>query len=250
MGLGPQLPPRQEDVELRVPTRLRVPLEAPTLPKLGDQAVDGVIFLGGAMVPGQGFLPTGITAALDDEDTPEGQVAPVDLYMSSLHGGLQSPSARYVVAAVGLSFSQIGGDEGRELTTILLSSGEPGQPLGAGLTPAREDFLGFEAADAYDPSSRTLTLGQRSDLELRRVVLEGDDGTRWVIWLPGDATGAQLPELPGEGVPDPGAQGQGRSVQVDLRPGVEASFDDVVSASGLQLPALIESVGALSIMEL
>jgi hypothetical protein len=251
VGDSPMLPPRREDLALRVPTGLKLDLQAPTLPRVGSQPIDGVIFLGGALVPGQGFLPTGITAALDDEDEPDGQIDPVSLSMSPLHGGLAAPGARYVVATVGLSFSQVGGGgSGREATTILLSHGDPGASLSEGVDPARADFLGFDEAAAYDPATRALTMTALPGVELKRVVLEGQDGTQWTLWLPGGATQATLPDLTGLEVADPGANARGRVAQIDLRPGVQADFDALVSPSGPQLSGLIELIGAVSILEL
>lgn len=238
---------RTQDITLTVPTGLRTRIEPPTLPSYRDQRLDGVLVLGGATVPGQGFLPTGASASLDARSgqEPDGRVDPVTLYMSPLHGGLQHPRARYTVALVALDFSQVGGGgDGKEATSILLAG--DGDTLEQRATLPRDSFLGFSEEASYNPESRALTLGTVEGADLLRVVFDGPNGQKWVVWAPAGHAGVELPDPTALGYSDPAAQGRGRIVQLSLghAPLTEGGTRQI------QLLDLVDQLTALSILEL
>ncbi len=256
LGQEAQLPPREVDVRLAVPTARRVEIVAPELPTIGGNWIDGVLFLGGALVPGQGFVPTGVTAALDKanpDDMPDGQLDgdetrpgndPVRLFMSPLHGGLQTDRARYTVALVALSFDQL--DGGKEATSVILSVGEPGATIPTRATLPRATFPAFREGSTWDPETRTVTLTDAEGVDTVRLVFEGPSGKKWVVWAHPGTTEVTLPDPSGHGFDD-FEKRRVRVVGLDLE---GAEFDDLLSIVGRDLIDVVDVTTGFAILEL
>ena len=256
LNTSPQLPPREINVDLSVPTARQVSINTPELPTVNGNWVDGVLFLGGSIVPGQGFIPTGVTAALDEkspEDEADGfvdgdittpGVDPITLFMSPIHGGLQSERARYATALVALSFDQL--DGGKEATSVILSIGEPGQPLAGQAALSRPQFPAFDENARWDADTQTIALGDAEQVDIVRCVLEGN-GKRWVVWAHPSTTEIALPNL--EGVPtfEDFEKRRIRVVGVDLE---GAEFDTLVGVDGADLPDIIDFVTGFALLQL
>jgi hypothetical protein len=257
LGSEAQLPPREIDVRLRVPTARRVHITAPELPTIGGNWIDGVLFLGGAQVPGQGFVPLGVTAALDkatpdeipdglldgDETRPDNQ--PVRLFMSPLHGGLQSERARYTIALVALSFDQL--DGGKEATSVILAVSEPGASVPTEAVLPRQTFPAFREGSTWDSEARTVTLTDAEGVDMVRVVFEGNDGQKWIVWAHPGTTEITLPDLSGRGFDD----FEKRRVRVvGLNLVAAQEFDELVSIQGRDLMDVVDVTTGFAILEL
>ncbi len=249
MADSPELPPRSIEAALKVPTGLRTGITAPALPTLGETPIDGVLFLGGVLTPDQGFLPMGITAALDasGDALPDGRVDPVTLQMSPAHSGVQGPHARYVVVVVALSFNRAGGG-GREATSVLMASAAPGAALPSASQLGRDGFLGFSAESAFDPEARRLTLSP-GDADIVRTVIEGEDGLKWIVWSPGSTEAVDLPDLAALDIEDPTTRDRVRVELLDTADGAE-DLDDLAALRGKGLNDIIGLIDAFSIVEL
>ena len=104
---------RDPELTLRVPTRVVRRSRCRRSPAAPCGWTDTAIVLGGVLVPGQGFVPTGISGGADatdgevadgaiDGDLDEPGVQPLPLSMAPMHGPILSSGSRYMVAAVAL----------------------------------------------------------------------------------------------------------------------------------------------------
>lgn len=256
LGQEAQLPPREIDVRLAVPTARRVTIDPPELPTIGGDWVDGVLFLGGAVVPGQGFVPTGVTAALDEanpDDVADGKLdgdktqpgdQPISLFMSPLHGGLQSQRSRYALALVALSFDQL--DGGKEATSVILSLSQPGEAVPREANLPRATFPAFREGSTWDAETRTATLTDAEGVDTVRLVFDGDAGNRWIVWAHPGTTEVTLPNPDQHGFTDFEKE-RVRVVGLDLE---GATFDDLVATDGRDLVDVIDVTIGFAILEL
>ena len=259
----PTLPLRSDvDVQLKVPTGIEVGMNPPVMPQANGQYLEGIVVLGGALVDGRGFVPLGITAALDttdDSTAADGIVdgdpgvngdQPVSMRMSPLHSGLLGPNTRYAVVTVALRFDTSGGLG--EATSVMISRVAPGMAIPAQATLPRADFLPFGEdstwGDANDGANRGLHVASVAGADVMRTVFDGEGGSQWVVWSSTALADVVLPNPADFGLVDPSARRKVRVQAVDLEDGVD--FDGLTAAGGRNLTDIIDVAEAFSLIEI
>ena len=203
----------------QVPLAFDFVVRSPDLPKYRDAYTDGLVLLGGAIVPGRGVVPLGIGAGVnttpqDAKTDTQGELGGpglVSLRMAPTHHGLEG--ADYGIIALALSLKSM--NDG--LATSALFSRVPNNkiqfdPKGQSVVDIGSSFLGFPAGAKYNYASTGQgALGGRSfkfaaDPKLApggatavRVVFTDHFEHRWMVYLdPAQwSTGFTLPVPPG-----------------------------------------------------
>lgn len=193
---------RFTNLDLRPTTRmgLRATVEVPDLPVASGRVLDGVVVLGGSLVPGRGLVPLGFTAGVDagiagggvptrkvrEAGGAEGSLA---LRLSPAHGGTEG--SPYAVVAMAVNFTGLMDEDSRctsadragcaSLSALVSvrdrfdSGGKIAFPAGAFPTPAD--------GSTWDSSSRIFHLdGAATDL-MRLSLGSGD--RKWTLYFQG-----------------------------------------------------------------
>lgn len=255
-------PVRDPELALSVPTQRRVAIEVPTLPELDRGYADTLIVLGGALVPGEGFVPLGITGGADatGSDTADGEVDgdtstpekdPLAMAMAPMHGPTLSSGSRYMFAGVSLLLDDYDGAP-REASSGLIRLLEPGAPLPSTVQLGGEGFPAFALGSAWGgaDASRTLSLGEGdAGFDLLRVVFRDDQDHLWIVYAPGDTNTIAMPSVeaiaPAE---DRTAADRVNVVGITLRDGT--SYDALLTADATHLGDLFTYVSGFSILGL
>jgi hypothetical protein len=256
-------PVRDPGVVLDVPTQRRLVAATPQLPELGDGWSDTAIILGGALMPGEGFVPMGITGGTDvlqtatpdgrvdaDQNTPE--VDPLGISMGTIHGALDTPFTRYMFATVAL---QLGDSSAGDATSGILTLLEDGAPLPTEVPYSDEDFPAFMTGASYsgaDSELRLVTVGSRDEaVDMFRVIFQGQSGRNWVVYAPGDTLSFEMPDVSGlEGVEDRTARGEANVIALEFRAESGVDFASVLDANGTNLMDLFLFIERFSIIGL
>lgn len=254
-------PVRDPGLELAVPTQRPVAIDLPGLPTLDRGWADTAIVLGGVLVPGEGFVPLGITGGSDatastdadgqvdgDEDTDA--IDPLRMAMAPMHGPTLSPSSRYMFAAVSLLLDDYDGAP-REASSGAIVVLEPGAALPETIT-FDEGFPAFALGSAWGGADgdRTLTIAEAdTSFDLYRVVFRDENDHLWIAYAPGDASTIRLP-APTETLAfeDRAARNRVNVVGVTLRDDV--AYSDVLTADATNLTDLFSFVSGFSILGL
>lgn len=215
------------DLEPAVPQRYRTEVTFPELPVIGDENTEIAILVGGVLVDGVGFVPTGISAAqAPGGGTPDAVI----LRMAPSHGGLGVGDFAVVALAFGTEGAGFG-DGGIELPANISAVMYTGSRL-----PESLDFSspGFPGVGEYtwNPETRELD-GDASDADLFRVTMVGAEAS-WTVYQAGADAGFTLPDPP-EGFDD---WAEGAFARIDNIVTDGADFIEIVGAGGVTLRAL------------
>lgn len=259
---GGTFPVRDPELSLDVPTQRRVSIEAPELPRIGTGWADTGIFLGGALVPGEGLVPLGISGGSDvvgrgepdgliDGDASTDEIDPVTMSMAPIHGSINAPATRYAFVSVALMLDDTLPDAPREATSGIISVLDAGQPLPAELTFEQSTFPQLAQGSAWDAPSRTVTLvAPEEGFDMYRLVFRGDDDRLWIVYADGDRGDIVLP-APTEDLvfEDRTARDRINVVGVTLR-SESVDYGRLVEANGANLMDLFAYVEGFSILGL
>lgn len=177
-----------------VPQRYRTEVAWPALPTLGGEQTQIAVLVGGVVVDGVGFVPTGISAAEADED---GVPEEIVLRMAPSHSGLGVGD----FAVVGIAFSGAGGGfggGGLELPSTISARMLVDERLPERVDLGSRPFLSIPDTIAYDTGGRSVS-GASIDAELVRLTFVSPEG-RWHVWAPGGDVAITLPASPLDGV--------------------------------------------------
>ncbi len=184
-------------------------VSVPTLPQVpGGTFSSAVVAIAGAVVPGRGLVPLGLSAGLDtltDTETPDGRIAGVEepfgpnsaalddgfvpLSTAPAHSGIEG--SRLVLALLALDIDSIAGDGGLQLSTIVnyVDRFDETENVTGSFMPYPSGV--FDVGNAsYTPTAAT------PGAALVRIALtRGTD--EWLVWAPhSGTTAAQLPNIP------------------------------------------------------
>ena len=208
------------DLEPHVPQAYRTEVVLSELPVIGVEQTEIAVLVGGMVVDGVGFVPTGVSAA----NGPGGDVSPVVVRMAPSHSGLGVGD----FAVVALAFGSAGagfGPEGIQLPSDISVRIFTGARL-----PERLDMGAFTTVGEFewDGEARQFS-GPGTATQLSRVSLVGADSS-WHVYSNGEDSEFRLPMPPAE-FDDPAS---GAFARVD---GIEvsASYSEVISAGGADL---------------
>jgi hypothetical protein len=266
MQAGGTFPVRSPSLDLEVPTLRRIRIEPPALPRLGTGWSDTGIVLGGALLPGQGLLPTGITGATDtvgsrpangrlDGDTSTPENDPLRISLAPLHGALDTPWTQYLFASVAL---QLGSSTGgpRDATSGLLTLVPRGGALPPSLDLQGEAFPAFLEGAGFDGETRVLTMGTREEpVDMFRIVVQRNRQA-WVIYAPGDQSSLTLPDPAAWQGMEEGpisellTRGRINVLALDFRTSDAIDFADVLQPDGRNLPDLYRYISGFSLIGL
>jgi hypothetical protein len=190
------------DQELRILSAVQVP-QLPRLP--GGDFAGAAIVLGGALVPGRGLLPLGLSAGLDtedDTDTPDGRVFGVDepfgknsdpledgyvpLSMAPPHSGIEG--SQVLLVGVALDIESIT-DSGVQISVLVNRVNQIGER--ATLTGT---FPAFPQG-SLDVGRGVFTPGNSvSGAGVTRLRMERN-GQEWLVYAPHGMTAFTLPNV-------------------------------------------------------
>ncbi|MBW2699778.1 MAG: hypothetical protein JRF33_03075 [Deltaproteobacteria bacterium] len=224
---------------LGVPMDQSMTFNVGALPSCGDgYCYDGIILLAGVMVKDAGLVPLGITAGMDkvdEEDTPNGQIEAMTLFLSDVAGRLPEDQVQRVVVALGLNIGGLMDDTGGGLTiagqVLYVDSFSGTHSLPAFMTPADVTF---------DAAARTATLtALPAGIDYMHMILDGAAAS-WQIMAPSATAGTvfDLPEDPASG----SYMDALNFVAIDLADGT--SFQDIPAFNGSNMDSLVELVGS------
>lgn len=185
------------DVDLSpfVPQRYRTDVAWPALPTLNGDATQIAVLVGGVVVEGVGFVPTGISAAqADGGGVPDN----VLLRMAPSHSGLGIGDFAVIGIAFGTDGAGVGGG-GLSLPTSVSARMVVASRLPESVDFSARPFLSMPTGLAWDADARALG-GATVESELVRVTFVGAEG-RWHVWAPGGDVAISLPSPP-EGATD------------------------------------------------
>jgi hypothetical protein len=221
----------------------------------------GTVVLSGVVVPGQGLVPLGISAALDDADgdrTPEfdgvaaqaGEGAPGDgklrLDYAPPHDGVEGNL--YVTVAIALDINSISGssDLGASIITQVSRS----------LPTSGNDFAGNTFLESqggsFSPATGAFTMTKIGDADFYRVNLDNGAESEWNVWFdgtnPGSFTVGSLPVAAGVAA---SARATHADVQAfALGTGYEGAapttFDELMAFDGQDIDNLLLYLGGWS----
>jgi hypothetical protein len=256
------------DTRLDVPMARRVFVDAPTIPSSEQRPLETGIFLAGAMVPGQGFIPLGITAAVDDADgTPADGVLdgdtetstvidPLPMNLAPIHGGIESPLTEYLIVAVALGLRDPPGDQpNRENTAGTILRVPAGEFLPSEVTFPNASFPEVAEGSTYDPETRTVTItppaGDAPDFY--RLLFKSERGRIWQIHVPPTLTSVPVADLESLLGAEDRAAGERPSVLslylVSEGDGA-ADYDELMSPTGPNFLDIVRYVDQFSVYEI
>jgi hypothetical protein len=257
-------PVRDPGIVLDVPTQRRLEVTVPQLPVIGSGWSDTVIILGGALMPGEGFVPMGITGGTDvlGTATPDGfvdadqnteAIEALGISMAPIHGAIDTPFTQYMLASVALRLDESGTGP-REATSGILSVLPVGSSLPTEVAFGREAFPQFVVDASWDGSDgvRRMELGSREEpVDMYRVVFQGPAGRNWVVYADGDADGFTLPtSLNGTDLQDRAASGRVNVIALSFNDESGVDFDSLLDADGRDLMDLFAFIEGFSILGL
>lgn len=252
---------------LSVPMARRIHLNPPDIPELEDQPLETAIFLAGAMVPGKGFVPLGITAAVDDGngtdldgvldgDTETDEIDPVPMSLAPIHGGIQSPGTHYVLVSLALALSDPpGGARRRENSVGNILRVPAGEFLPATVDFAAETFPMTADGSTYNNETRTITIvpATDQDSDFHRVLFRARRGQAWQVHLPDGVTSYVMPN-PGEAVVGFQDRTQRQDISVISVALVEGdgglSYEDLITPGGDTFLNLVDIVSEFAILDI
>lgn len=259
----PTFPVRDPGMVLNVPTQRRVAITAPQLPQIDTGFSDTAIFLGGVMLPGEGFVPLGISGGTDVvgravadgfidgvQNTPE--IDPVNLSMATMHGSIDTPGTRYAFASVALLLGSSLPNAPREATSAIITTLPVGAPLPSALPYGDQEFppLATGSSWANDEGQRLLTVTNPSDtFDLYRIAFQGEGDRLWVVYAPGNQGTIVLPTPPGDAFEDRLARGRVSVVGVVLE-GDSVDYGALAGANGRSFVDLFSVLRGFSIIGL
>jgi hypothetical protein len=213
-------------LEPNVPQAYRTEVLLPGLPMIDGEQTEIAVLVGGVVVDGVGFVPTGISAA----NAPGGSTSPVIVRMAPSHSGLGIGDFAIVALAFGNAGAGFGADG------IQLPANISARIFFGARLPESVAFDEFLTLGDHDWDSETHAFsGAATGTELIRVSLVGADSSWHVFSDGGSATEFRLPTPPREfDDPTPGAYARVDAIQCS------APFADLVSAGGPSLLRLNE----------
>jgi hypothetical protein len=221
----------------------------------------GTVLLSGVVVPGQGLVPLGISAALDDADgnntddfdgiaAQSGDDAPADgklrLDYAPPHDGVEGNL--YVTVAIALDINSIAGagDLGASIITQVSRS----------LPASGNDFAGNTFLESqggsFSPATGAFTLAKKGNADFYRVNLDDGGDNEWNVWFDGDADGSfTVGSLPVA----TGVNAASRATHADVQAfalgagydgASPATFNDLMAFDGQDLDNLLLYLGGWS----
>ena len=215
------------DLEPAVPQRYRTEVVWPALPVIEGEQTEVAVLVGGVVVDGVGFIPTGISAG---RSTGGAAPEPVILRMAPSHSGLGVGDFAVVALAFGSAGADIGTD-GISLPANISARIFSGSRLPETVSFADAEFATL-GAQSWDGDDRHFE-GDTGDVGLTRVTVVGPDGS-WAIYAAGGAVDFTLPTPPD----DLDDWSEGGFARVD---GIQldgADFDELIEAGGVTLRSL------------
>jgi hypothetical protein len=193
----------------------RAEVRVPSLPTFDGEPATVAILVGGILVEGTGFVPTGISAVTPDAN---GALAPVVLRMAPAHSGLSVGNFAVVALTFGTRGATIGGPEGISLPSSIAGRIFTGRRLPELINFATTPFPALADTATWDRRTSTFAMPTVSN-PLVRVTLVGA-ARSWEVYGDGDdITAFTLPDLPvGYDALPPGAFA--RVETIDLQGGV------------------------------
>lgn len=259
---GGTFPVRSPALTLNVPTRRRVTIEPPGLPTVGSGWADTAIILGGALVPGQGFVPLGVSGGSDtvargeadgvlDGDHDADGVQPLRMSMAPIHGAIAGPSTRYAVVSVALLLDTDRADAPREASSGIMTVLDRGEAIPDLLTFDQPTFPLLAEGTTWTTESRTVALPESAPaVDLYRLVFRGEEDRLWIVYGAPGRDAFTLPEPSALGFEDRTARGRLNVVGVTLRDSEGVDYDALLSADGGTLMDLFTFIDAFSILGL
>jgi hypothetical protein len=260
---GGTFPVRDPGLRLAVPTQRRVEIVPPALPVVASGWADTAILLGGALVPGQGFVPLGISGGTDiigrgtpdgvidgDHDTPEPD--PLRMSIAPIHGAIAGTGTRYAMVSVALQLKEDVPGAPREASSGMLTLFPAGAPIPEVVEFERERFPALAEGTTWTAETRTVAIpdgGEASDI--RRLVFRGEEDRLWVVYGAGDRTTFVLPSTE-EGVAfeDRTARNRLNVVSVSLQEEAGVDYEGLLTAEGGTLLDLFTFIEAFSVIGL
>jgi len=260
-------PVRDPDVRLNVPTQRRVDIVPPQLPEITTGWADTVIVLGGVLVPGEGFVPMGISGGTDtigrgtpdgfidgDHETPERD--PIRLAMSPIHGSVHTPATGYMIANIALMLGDGPPGAPREATSGILTALEPGEPLPRTLTFDEPTFPQLAQGSTWtnENDERTLVISDTGELDFYRVIFRGEGDRPWIVYTSVENLEIVLP-IPSaheaiEEFEDRASRNRLNIVGIQMRDPDNVNLDTLLNANGTNLDELFQYVYGFSILGL
>jgi hypothetical protein len=222
----------------------------------------GTVLLSGVVVPGQGLVPLGISAALDDADgdntdefdgvaAQSGDNAPDDgklrLDYAPPHDGVEGNL--YVTVAIALDINSIAGSD--DLGASIITQVSRSLPT-SGNAFAGNTFLESQGGTFTPGAAGSFALEKNGSADFYRVNLDDGGEGEWNVWFDGTHSGSfDIADLP---VPA-GVDFAARTVHADVQAfalgaGYEgpapASFADLVGFDGQDLDNLLYYLGGWS----
>lgn len=180
------------------PLLVKAEVQVSDLPKVGNGWADLALVLGGALLPSGELVPLGLTAGADTasgEEKADGKVdgddqtdgnQPLNLSIAPLHSGLRFGDSNHVLVSAAII---LGGKGKKEGGSLIL--GEPGV-VPTVVKPG--EWLGFPEGASYVPATGTLTPKTVAGAHVYRLSINGPEGNKWLVLVPGDQT-VKLPDL-------------------------------------------------------
>ena len=226
------------------------------------------MFIAGAVVPGHGFVPLGVTAAVDnqndtpldgvlDGDTNTDEIEPISLNVGPMQGTMNAPGAYFAIVSVALGLATPPeGNPERDNGVAMIHRFAPGELPPATVDLGHETFLELANGSTWSEETRTLTIDPLegdTGVDMYRVTFDADRGRSWSVYFPTSVTQLVLPDLT-----DFDASFEDRTnarqiavVCIDLQGGDDAlTYGDVLPPSWPTSLDLIEVIDQFSRLEI
>jgi len=254
------------DAPLSVPMARRVFINAPHIPEASDAPLETALFLPGAMVPGRGFIPLGITAAVDngngtemdgvlDGDTETEEIDAIPLNMAPIHSGINSPSTQYVLVSLALSLEEPGDTRRRENTVGNIIRYAPGEAIPNQVDYPQDDFPSLPEGSTYAADTRLVTINpvEGQEIGFYRVLFKADNGRTWQVHLPPTELEYTIPNPSTEDLPgfsDRTEKLKVSIITVALQAEGDVDYEALLTPGGATFLELVNYVTEFAILEI
>ncbi|HUB07921.1 MAG TPA: Ig-like domain-containing protein, partial [Myxococcales bacterium] len=248
---------------LNTPLALQTTVTLPALPKVSGTCQTTALVLGGAIEPGFGLLPLGLSAgSIDDQNNnpssncetydtgnPPKANGTVVMSMAPEHEGVERD--QYGVIALSLDVGSLSGSSSGPTAISGLVYTAPSLPYGSSVAFSAGSFPPYAQAATYDVSTRTYTNDTTtsgvSAAAWMRLRFQDSQGREWITYFPTATPSFVLPTPPAS-LPDVSATGgtaNGAEAQLVLTGSLSYSeFFDFTN--GAQAESLISQMTGFS----